>query len=137
MLVPTQHLPNDAGYGRGCVDLLCHDATRECFWWRQVRLVLYIPDFWLSSTVHVPDYIQNNQRTCKTGGNTKKIPLKRSIPALLRNKYWIMIVPLCLVGYIGTQEQQSTAALSTIKFMYLYSPIIFGLLSALILVFYI
>ncbi|HEY2491609.1 MAG TPA: MFS transporter [Paenibacillus sp.] len=32
----------------------------------------------------------------------KSVPLKRAIPALFRNKYWLLMVLFCLVVYIGT-----------------------------------
>ncbi|NWL87115.1 MFS transporter [Paenibacillus sp. 79R4] len=32
----------------------------------------------------------------------KKVPLKRALPALFRNKYWLLMVAFCLVVYIGS-----------------------------------
>ncbi|MCM3781544.1 MFS transporter [Neobacillus mesonae] len=32
----------------------------------------------------------------------KSVPLKRAIPALLRNNYWLLMVLFCLVAYIGS-----------------------------------
>lgn len=31
----------------------------------------------------------------------KSVPLKRAIPALLRNNYWLLMVLFCLINYIG------------------------------------